>query len=75
MVDGQLKRTVEWLFNTANERFDIRHAVDKTVPGVMLHTKLTVAERQDFFHDANLILRIFVCKRLGIPPNPDDRPR
>jgi len=61
-----LKQNVEWLFNIANTRFDIRHAVDKDAPGVSLHPKLTPAERRDFEEDATLVVRAFICEQLGL---------
>lgn len=65
-VAHQMKRSVGWLFDTANTRFDIRHAIDKDAPGVALHPKLTPEELRDFDHDANLVIRAFVCQKLGL---------
>jgi hypothetical protein len=61
-----VKQNVEWLFNIANERFDIRHAVDNHAPGVSLHRKLTPVEHRDFGEDATLVVRAFICEQLGV---------
>jgi hypothetical protein len=65
-VTPHLKQNVEWLFNLANERFDIRHAVDKDAPGVSLHPKLTPVERREFEEDSTLVVRAFICDQLGV---------
>ena len=65
-VQGRMTRTIEWLFNVANERFDIRHAWDNRSPGVALHPRITDQERQDFVFNSDLIVRAFVCERLGV---------
>lgn len=66
-VHATLTQTVEWLFDIANERFDVRHAWDKDSPGVALHPRMTDRERTDFINNADLVIRAFICERLGIP--------
>jgi hypothetical protein len=65
-VTLRLKQSIEWLFNIANERFEIRHAVDKDAPTPALHPRITPTERQDFEEGATLIVRAFVCEQLGV---------
>lgn len=66
-IEPELTQNVAWLFNIANERFDIRHAVDNRAANVATHPRLTDSERRDFKHNARLLLRAFVCKRLDVP--------
>jgi hypothetical protein len=68
-VARHLKQNVEWLFNIANERFDIRHAVDNDAAGVSLHPKLNPIEHRDCEEDATLAIRAFICERLGVALN------
>jgi hypothetical protein len=65
-----LKQSIEWLFEIANTRFDIRHAVDNKAAGVALHPRLQPEERNEFEHDANLVIGGFVCRQLGLPGFP-----
>jgi hypothetical protein len=65
-ITPHLKRNVEWLFETTNTRFDIRHAIDDRAPGVSFHPKLTAGEWEDFEDDATLIVRAFICNQLGV---------
>jgi len=65
-VDSELTRSVEWLFDIANERFDVRHAWKKDSPGVALHPRMTHQELSDFVYNADLVVRAFVCERLGL---------
>ena len=65
-VSPYLTRTAEWLFETANTRFDVRHAVDRGGPGVTLYPRMTDAERRDFWNNTDLIVRAFVCQQLGV---------
>lgn len=67
-----LTQTVEWLFNTANERFDIRHAWDRKSSA--LHPALTPHERAEFIENSDLVVRAFVCDRLSLEFPPISRP-
>ena len=64
-VYGELTQSIEWMFNIANERFDVRHAWDKDSPGVVLHPRMTDQEKHDFTYNADLVTRAFICERLG----------
>jgi hypothetical protein len=65
-VNVHLTQTAAWLFDIANERFDVRHAWDKDSPGVVLHPRMTDQEKRDFMFNADLIVRVFICEQLGI---------
>lgn len=66
-VDAFLTKGVDWLFEMANERFDVRHAWDKDAVGVALHRRMADQERKDFVYNADLVIRAFICRRLRIP--------
>lgn len=55
------------LFDLANHRRDIRHAV-RNPRGVELHQRLTHEERADFDHDADIILRGVVSREFNLKP-------
>jgi hypothetical protein len=61
-----LTKSVEWLFETANTRYEIRHAVNQHSPGVELHPRLTQEEGEKFWSNGDLVVRGFVCSRLGV---------
>lgn len=65
-VRNEMTQSVEWLFDIANERFDVRHAWDAGAPGVALHPRLSNQERLDFVKNADLVIQAFICSRLGI---------
>ena len=62
---GSLTQTVEWIFDIANRRREIRHAWDKDADD--LHPPLTVQEGEDFVRNADLVVRVFVCTQLSLP--------
>jgi hypothetical protein len=62
---GSLTQTVEWIFDIANRRREIRHAWDTDADD--LHPPLTVQEGEDFVRNADLVVRIFVCTQLSLP--------
>ena len=64
-LDRDITQTIEWLFNTANTRREIRHAWNQQTSS--LHPQLTLQEGEDFVRNADLVLRAFVCKQLGLP--------
>jgi hypothetical protein len=64
-IAARLTRSVEWLFEIANTRFDVRHAVKPCSP-VSLHPRMNDSERAEFRHNADLLLRGFICARLGV---------
>jgi hypothetical protein len=65
-VHPALTQSIDWLFDIANKRFDVRHAWDKDSPGVVLHPRMTTQERDDFTRNADIVIRAFICERLGI---------
>jgi len=66
-IQRHLQRSLGWLFDMANNRFEMRHVV-RDPDRLHLHPRMTSAEFDDFHHDADLILRTVVCLQLGRPP-------
>jgi hypothetical protein len=64
-LDGNLTQTIEWLFDIANTRRDIRHAWNQKTGD--LHPQLTTQEGKDFVLNADLVIRVFVCNQLSLP--------
>ena len=62
---GSLTQTVDWLFETANTRREIRHAWNPKAAD--LHPQLTPQEGEDFVRNADLVVRVFVCTQLALP--------
>jgi hypothetical protein len=61
---SELRHSLQWLFDIANTRQETRHVVER---GRMdLHPKLTKEEREDFRHDAELVVRGAIGSRLGV---------
>jgi hypothetical protein len=60
-----LQYSMDWLFNIANNRYNVRHVINKKL-GV-LHSEMSGEERSAFEHDADLILRDVMCQNLGLP--------
>jgi hypothetical protein len=60
-----LTQTVEWLFDTANTRREIRHAWDSHAAD--LHPPLTTQEAEEFVRNADLVVRLFICTQLSLP--------
>lgn len=58
-----LRRRFKWLWKIANGRIDTRHVVARETGE--LHPELTTEDREDFLHDADLVIRDVVCTRLG----------
>jgi hypothetical protein len=65
-VDAHMTRTVEWLFDLANTRFEIRHAVADDPGQMAIHPRLSAAEAHDWGFNADLVIRAFVCAKLGV---------
>ena len=65
-VEPRLRQSVNWLFEMASNRLDIRHVVVPGSGAVTAHPKLTDAEQRDFVADADLVIRAFVCSRLDV---------
>jgi hypothetical protein len=65
-ADVGLRQSFDWLFEVANTRMDVRHAVRRDRPGE-LHPRLKGGERTEFCADADLLLRTLVCKRFDLP--------
>jgi hypothetical protein len=63
--DRNLTQTIEWLFNTANSRREIRHAWNQQTRA--MHPKLSPQEAKDYVRNADLILRVFICTQLELP--------
>jgi len=55
--DGNLTRSIEWLFETANSRREIRHAWNQRTDD--LHPQLTTQEGEDFVRNADHVVRVF----------------
>src|SRR5262249_1360938 len=66
-TDNHLTQPVAWLVDIANERLDVRHAWNRDSPGLVLHPRMTTQERNDFTRNADLLIRAFICARLGLP--------
>lgn len=64
-IAPHLTQSVEWLFDMANTRFDVRHAVNGYLP-VILHPRMNSTERREFKLNADLVLRGFICQQLGV---------
>ena len=62
----QMRTSLRWLMEIANSRVNIRHVVAEPNP-IKLHPLLTTKERDDYRHDADMIIRALVAQRLGIP--------
>jgi hypothetical protein len=62
---GSLTQTVDWLFETANSRREIRHTWNRDAAD--LHPQLTPQEAEDFVRNADLVVRVFVCTQLALP--------
>jgi hypothetical protein len=60
-----LRRSLHWLYGIANDRLEIRHVVSKSTKSLL--PQLNQAERADFLHDADLVIRGVVDRELGIP--------
>jgi hypothetical protein len=60
-----LRQSFHWLYGVANQRLEIRHVVTKNKKN--LHPRLSLSERADFLHDADLVIRGVVERELGIP--------
>jgi hypothetical protein len=61
-----LTRSIDWLFQIANNRFDFRHVVKDPI-GPQLHPKATRDEMSDYEKNADFLIRYYVSKQLGIP--------
>lgn len=61
-VRAALRRSFHWLFDMANNRIEIRHVAN----GGNLLQELNSVERDDFVHDADLVIRGVVERELGI---------
>lgn len=61
-VRAALRRSLHWLFDIANNRLEIRHVAK----GGNLLPKLSPTEREDFGHDADVVIRGVVERELGI---------
>ncbi|MHC4405867.1 MAG: hypothetical protein ACYTG0_40000, partial [Planctomycetota bacterium] len=68
-----LTRSVEWLFEMANTRFDVRHVVNGYSP-VAVHPRMDATERGEFETNADLVLRGFICAQLEVDITVLNRP-
>ena len=68
-IQTWLNQSLDWLFNIANNRYDVRHVV-KNPQGPTLHPKMTGKEMSDFEHDADLVIKSVVFQGLDLnwPP-------
>lgn len=67
-VSNNLKRSLHWLFDIANNRFNIRHVVSQRGGKSELNPALTTAELLDYEHDADLVMRSVTCSSFDIDP-------
>jgi hypothetical protein len=65
-IRSALSHSLDWLFNTSNNRFDVRHVV-KDPQGPQLHQRMTTEERSTFTKDADLVIRSIMCQGIGRP--------
>ena len=60
----ELRRSLHWLYGIANNRLEVRHVTDRN--RLQLLPRLTKVERDDFEHNADLVIRSVVAKQLDI---------
>jgi len=65
LIGNNLRHSLDWLKEMANDRYHTRHAVQKGAT-VRLKSKMTGEEICDFEHDADLILRATVFRELKL---------
>lgn len=65
-VQTAKRRPLHWLLGAGNLRRQTRHAITRR-PAMALHPEMDEEEREDFQHDADLLLRYAACKELGLP--------
>jgi hypothetical protein len=65
-IDSQMTKSVEWLFDVANQRFEVRHAWDKNTGAT--HPRIQQRESVEFEANVNRVVRAIVCDRLGLKP-------
>ncbi len=63
---GALKRSLHWLFDVGNNRYNTRHVVKRGAPAAVLHPRMTGEELTDYQSDADYVLRKLICDRLKI---------
>lgn len=59
-----LKHDLNWLFQIANTRVNIRHVVQKGA-NPPLHKKINGPEARDFEHDVDFMIRFYVAGQFG----------
>jgi hypothetical protein len=70
LPNGSLKKSLHWLFDVGNNRFNTRHVVRKDSAAPALQPQMTGQEIMDYHQDADFILRSIVCQNLQVPtPN------
>jgi len=62
----ELTRSINWLFEIANTRYDVRHVWNRESGTV--HNSMTAEECTAFVFNANLVIHAFVCTQLGVTP-------
>jgi len=72
-ITSDLHESLHWLFGMANERSDVRHVVQRKVTPPALQPRMSAQEFRSFEHDADLVIRTVVCKKLGHEPFPVKR--
>ena len=65
-AQAKLKQSLHWLFNIANNRYEVRHVVVQVKPDATLHPKMTGKEILEFEHDAELVVKAVVFQRLNL---------
>ncbi len=66
IIQESVTHSLHDLFGLANNRLDVRHAVENPV-GPIFHPEMTGQERSDFIDDADTIVRGVICGYLGVP--------
>jgi len=67
-VRNNFKHSLHWLFDIANNRFNIRHVVSQGGGKSQLHPAIASAELLDYEHDADLVMRAVICSSFDIDP-------
>jgi hypothetical protein len=62
-----MTRSLAWLFEMSNSRFDTRHPITKK-PGLALHPSMSSEEEVAFMKNSHTVLTAVVCQRLGLEP-------
>jgi len=67
-IQDDLHKSLHWLFETANGKVEVRHAVKPGQNPPELHPHISPEEQRWFEHDADSVIRAIVCMQLGRDP-------